>query len=347
MIITNFPHQYIDRNTRQIVTEQPIGDRCIQYLYNTMRENAPALFHALTSNRMSNLLSYFHFDMVGRRGCKGADIFQKIQADPHECVEPLSFYDSYRKVFERQIRYWHNRPMNRDPKTIVSPADAKVLIGSLAETSSLFIKNKFFDLDELLGNNSPYCDRFRGGDFAVFRLTPDKYHYNHVPVTGQVVAIYQLEGHFHSCNPAASISIASLYSKNRRVVTVINTDIEGGTNCGMVAMVEVVALMIGDVVQAYSEEQYKSPRNIRAGTLLQRGCPKSLYRPGSSTDVLIFEPGRVRFKGDLIENSRRADVKSRFSTSFGRPLVETDIPVRSALAESVHATSYKGIKYYE
>ena len=124
-------------------------------------------------------------------------------------------------------------------------------------------------------------------------------------------------------------------------MTIIDTDMDGGTRCGLVAMVEVVALMIGDVVQAYSKERYTSPRDISTGMLLQRGCPKSLYRPGSSTDVLIFEPGRILFKKDLIENSRRNDVKSRFSNSFGRPLVETDIPVRSPLAESINTTSYK------
>jgi phosphatidylserine decarboxylase len=39
------------------------------------------------------------------------------------------------------------------------------------------------------------------------------------------------------------------YSKNKRVVTIIDTDVEGGTGIGLVAMIEVVALMIGDIVQ--------------------------------------------------------------------------------------------------
>jgi len=66
---------------------------------------------------------------------------------------------------------------------------------------------------------------FAGGDFAVCRLTPDKYHYNHLPVSGRIVDIYEVDGCHHSCNPLASVAVASIYSKNRRVVTVIDTDV--------------------------------------------------------------------------------------------------------------------------
>ncbi len=326
-------HQYIDRNSLQVVTEKPIGDRAIQFLYNSLRESAPPMFRALTSGRMSSLLGFLHYDMPGRGVRHAKDLFSRFGAEWQECVEPPEYFDSHRKFFERQIRYWETRPMNRNPATIVSPADSRVLIGSFAETSSLFIKDKFFGLQELLGQDSSWHPRFLGGDFAVFRLTPDKYHYNHLPVNGRVVAIYTVDGHYHSCNPSALIAMASLYSKNRRVVTIIDTDVEGGTAIGLVAMVEIVALMIGDIIQCYSEERYQNPREIRPGQMVKRGCPKSLFRPGSSTDVLIFEPDRIAFAEDLVKNSQRRDVQSRFTSGFNRPLVETDVVVRSSIAE--------------
>jgi phosphatidylserine decarboxylase len=329
------PHQYIDRNSLQVITEKPIGDRSIQFIYNSLRESAPMMFRALTSGRMSSLLGFFHYDMPGNSNKNGKELFSRFGADWQECVEPLDFYDSHRKFFERRIRYWETRPMNRKQTTIVSPADSRVLLGSFTETSTLFIKDKFFDLQELLGPDSSWHPRFRGGDFAVFRLTPDKYHYNHLPVSGRVVGIYNVDGRYHSCNPSALIATASLYSKNRRVVTIIDTDVEGGTAIGLVAMVEIVALMIGDIVQSYSEERYDNPQNVHPGQMVKRGCPKSLFRPGSSTDVLIFEPGRIAFAEDLIKNSQRCDVQSRFTSGFNRPLVETDVAVRSAIAEPV------------
>jgi phosphatidylserine decarboxylase len=173
---------------------------------------------------------------------------------------------------------------------------------------------------------------FQNGEFAIFRLTPDKYHYNHTPVAGKVVDIYEIPGGYHSCNPGAVVAEATPYSKNKRVVTIIDTDVGGGTNVGLVAMIEVVALMIGDIKQCYSKTRYDKPRPVVTGMHLHKGCPKSLYRPGSSVDVLVFQRGRIVFSEDIVENMYRNDAQSRFSSGFGRPLVETDVQVRSEIA---------------
>jgi phosphatidylserine decarboxylase len=69
------------------------------------------------------------------------------------------------------------------------------------------------------------------------------------------------------------------------------------------------------------------------GMFLRRGSPKSRYRPGGSTDVLLFERGRVRMSPDLVRAQQRADVASRFSRAFRAPLAETEVRVRSTIAE--------------
>ena len=97
-------------------------------------------------------------------------------------------------------------------------------------------------------------------------------------------------------------------------------------------MIEVVALLIGEIVQCYSEEKYDSPCPVIRGLFLKKGLPKSQYRPGSSTDVLLFQAGRIGFEKDLIQNMYVQGVESRFSQGFGRPLVETDVKVRSRIA---------------
>ncbi|OPZ10272.1 MAG: phosphatidylserine decarboxylase [candidate division BRC1 bacterium ADurb.BinA364] len=135
---------------------------------------------------------------------------------------------------------------------------------------------------------------------------------------------------------------ATPYSKNKRVVTILDTDVDGGARAGLIAMIEVAALMIGEIVQAYSGERYESPCAIEPGMLLKKGRPKSLYRPGSSTDVLIFQPGKIRFREDLIRNRFAAGVQSRFSLGFGRPLVETDVAVRSPIADARGSSATKG-----
>jgi len=326
-------HQYIVRDTGEIVSEHLLADRFIDLLYNRVREQAPSLFRALTSERMSSVLGYLQFDcnlpVASRRG---PALLTRMGVDWRECLAPAYSFTTPRQVFERQIRYWECRPMDEAADTIAAPADAKVLIGSLEETPELFIKEKFFSAEELLGEDLPWHPFFAGGDFAIFRLTPDKYHYNHVPVSGEVIDFYQIDGQYHSCNPRAQIALASLHAKNRRVVTIIDTDVPGGTQVGLVAMIEVVALMIGDIVQCYSTSGYEQPRPITKGMHLDKGCPKSLYRPGSSTDILLFQREAVNFSDDLVRNRRRADVLSRFSLGLGRPVVETDVRVRSTIA---------------
>jgi phosphatidylserine decarboxylase len=327
-------HQYVSRHDQRVVTERLLGDWAINFLYARARERAGTLFDALTSRYATKMLAFINFDLpLAPRLIGHRRFLTSCGVDLEEAVEPPESFDTPRKIFERRIRYWQCRPLPEDPRAVVSPADARVLIGSFRSACPLFIKDKFFDSEELLGRNKrAWLEAFRDGDFTICRLTPDRYHYNHVPASGEVVDFYEIPGRYHACNPGAVVQLVTPYSKNKRVVTILNTDVAGGAGVGLIAMVEIVALMIGDVVQCYSEEQYDDPRPIRTGMFLQQGAPKSCYRPGSSTDVLIFQRGRVRFADDLITNLSHGAVLSRFSTGFGQPLAETDVTVRSLIA---------------
>lgn len=328
-------HQYVDRVTSQVKTERLFGDRMITLIYSQTRERMPWLFRALTSGRASSVLAQLNYDLpLSNYLLGGGNFVNEAGVDLSECLEPKERLNTPRKIFERRIRYWETRPMTEDERAVVSPADSRVLVGSLCEVARVFIKEKFFSFAELLGGKEPWGKAFQEGDFAIFRLTPEHYHYNHVPVSGRVVDFYEIEGTYHSCNPAAVVAVVTPYSKNKRVVTVIDTDVEGGTGVGRVAMVEIVALMIGEIQQAYSKTHYHSPCRIEPGMFLEKGQPKSLFRPGSSTDVLLFEPDRITWAEDLVRNQLRQDVESRFTKGFGRPLIETEVRVRGLMARA-------------
>lgn len=104
-----------------------------------------------------------------------------------------------------------------------------------------------------------------------------KYTHRHLPVSGQVVDFYEMNGRYHSCNPHATVSLITPYSKNRRVVTILQTDIAGGPHLGLVAIIEVVALMVGRVEQRYSEDKYHFPRPILPGMFLKRGPAEKYF----------------------------------------------------------------------
>jgi phosphatidylserine decarboxylase len=331
---TPSPHQYVDRESGTVRTETLFADCLVHHIYSTVREKIPHLYTALTSARASRMLAFLNYDLPFGDGLTGgARLAANLGLNLEECLDPPGTLNTARKVFERKIRYWETRPLPSDPTVVVSPADSKLLIGSFAEQHLLFVKEKFFSYPELLGPSQVnWQHAFADGDFCVCRLTPEKYHYNHSPVSGKVVAIYPVDGCYHSCNPGAVSQAVTPYSKNKRIVTIIDTDLPGGSQVGLVAMIEVVALMIGGITQCYSDARYERPQAVVRGLWMERGQPKSVYNPGSSVDILIFQPGRIRFSADLRQNLTRAGVQSRFSLNFGHPLVETDVKVRSAIA---------------
>jgi phosphatidylserine decarboxylase len=326
-------HQYIDRATGNVVRERLIADAVIGALYSPALENALWLTRLASSRYVSRALGYLNYDnLLSSRTTGMLRFLREAGIQISEFVGNLSEYDTPRKIFERQIRYWSCRPLPADPGAVVCPADARALIGSMDQASGLSLKQKFFSFPELLAEGSPWQHCFEGGDYAIFRLTPEKYHYTHSPVSGLVLDTYSVEGRYHSCNPGAAVQLLTPFSKNRRVVTIVDTDCAGGTGSGLVAMIEVVALMIGQIEQRYSDCRYENPRAVKRGMLLRAGAPKALFRPGSSTVVLLFQPRRVRFARDLLENQQRHGVRNRYSPLLGQPLTETDVAVRSLLA---------------
>ncbi len=324
-------HEYVERETGRVRHEVFYQDQTVRFLYHQARETLPIVFRLLTGARASQMIGYLNYDnKISSLSC--SRFIGRHGIDLNECLNDQPF-DTLRRLFERKIKYWQYRPMPQDPGVVVSPADARVLLGSFSESSHLFIKDKFFNYEELFSSDkTEWLRAFRGGDFAILRLTPEKYHYNHLPVSGIVEDIYEIRGAYHSCNPSAVVEMVTPYSKNTRVVTVINTEIGGGSKIGLVAMIEVVALMIGDIAQCYSAEYYDDPAPVYPGLLVAKGCPKSLFRPGSSTTLVVFQKHRVRFADDLLRNQSLPHALSRFSLPFGKTMIETDVKVRSAIA---------------
>jgi len=327
-------HQYIERTSGNVADERLMADRLIRTLYSPRLEDANLLLRLASSRYISEVLGYLNYDNALSARLSGMQRFLRDSGiDPQELVDDLKQMNTLRSLFERKILYWDCRPLPRRERCVVSPADSRIMVGALRETSGLFLKSKFFAFPELLGGEgSRWQKRFADGDFAVCRLTPERYHYTHVPVAGRVADFYALQGRYHSCNPNAAVHLLTPYSKNRRVVTIIDTDCDGGERIGYVAMVEVVALMVGQIEQRYSEQRYENPQAMSPGLLLRKGAPKALFRPGSSTVVLLFQASRINFAKDLLRNQQKIGISSRYTAKFGIPAVETDVKVRSLLA---------------
>jgi phosphatidylserine decarboxylase len=331
---THTLHHYIDSNDGQAVAESLLADRIIRFLYNTARESPTALQRIASSQRLTGALATWEFDRaLLRPQATITRTAQRLAIDLSEAFDDVSHWTRLRELFERRIRYWQLRPLPAAVPAIVSPADGKLLHFGHAHDAMLSIKEKFISVKQLLARK-PWSDVFTASSGIVVRLTPDVYHYVHSPVSGRVIDVYDIEGQFHSCNPAALVSFDAPYVWNRRRVVVVDTDVNGGSNVGRVAIVAVAAMMIGRIEDCYCDTRYDNPRDLVVGMRLRIGAPMMMFRPGSSTVIALWSRERAAVDARLLQLSSRRDVPGRFSEWLLMPWNEIAVRVRSAVAHT-------------
>ena len=328
-------HQYIDRHSGQVRTERLLADRLVNFLYSEVREKTPTVFKAITSARGSSLLGLLNFEaMLGMRLKATAEAVRSWGVDLGECLDDPTTLDTPAKLFTRKIRYWQTRPMNRSPPRWWPRPIPGCCWAPLAPTPCCSSRKSSSPPRAVGRPQDPLAGGLQGRRLRPVPPHPGQIHYVHTPVSGRVVDFYPIAGHYHSCNPGAVVSLVDPYSKNMRMVTIIDTDVDGGSQVGLVAVVEVVAMMVGEISQRYSHELYDDPQAMLPGLMLKKGQPKSLFKPGSSTVVVLFQPGRLDFDQDLIDNQTSPNAVSRFSCGFGQPLVETEVRVREQIGRA-------------
>ena len=186
--MSQMEHQYIDRATGNVVREHLLGNSVISALYSPALEKAPLLTRLASSRYVSRMLGYLNYDNVlSSRATGMLKFLRQSGIELSEFVGNLSEYDTARQNLRAPDPLLELPSLPLDPRAVVCPADSRGLIGSMEESSGLYLKQKFFSFPELLGDGSPWQRSFAGGDYAVFRLTPEKYHYTHSPVSGRVL----------------------------------------------------------------------------------------------------------------------------------------------------------------
>jgi phosphatidylserine decarboxylase len=327
-------HQYVPASGVDTVDEWLIADRVIRFLYTKAREQPSALQRVAASRFASSVLATWEFDYPLRRPLSTISAAaERMGICIEEIYGDMRSWRTMRSLFERKIRFWQNRPMEPDVRTIISPADGKVLVFGFAQDAMMPVKSKWVSFPELIGSPA-LAERMAPITGAIVRLTPDAYHYVHAPVSGLVRSHDLLDGSLHSCNPGALVTFTNPYAINLRRVTVIDTDVIEGSHVGTVVVINVAAMMIGRIEDAYSERRYDDVQPIARGIFLKRGQPMALFRPGSSTSIVLWQRTRASLRSELARNACRVDVQSRFSDWLLSPWVESALPVRATLAHS-------------
>jgi phosphatidylserine decarboxylase len=181
-----------------------------------------------------------------------------------------------------------------DERVAVLPADGRHLAFQNVEAATgFYAKGQRFDLASFFGEaHRPEPDRvlsrqFAGGSLLISRLCPVDYHRFHFPVSGTPGEARLINGWLYSVSPIALRRNLGYLWENKRMITLVDSPA-----FGRVAVCEIGATMVGTIFQSYVP-----------GRAVAKGAEKGLFRFGGSCVVTIFEPGRITFDRDLVEQS--------------------------------------------
>lgn len=202
-----------------------------------------------------------------------------------------SEYSSFDAFFTRRLREGA-RPLDGDARTMVSPADGKIVdLGRADATGILYVKGKPYTVEELIGDPA-WARELSGGGFAVVYLSPRDYHRVHAPCSGKIVRVRGIEGDRYPVNSIGEEHVPSLFVKNRRVVMDLRSP-----EFGRVAVVMVGAMIVGRMT-VVGVDQPDVQGDHATSIDVERGDELGKFHLGS-TVVLIIPPEHLeRFVRD-------------------------------------------------
>jgi len=180
-------------------------------------------------------------------------------------------YESVHELFTRKLKE-DSRMIDANPTSVVSPVDAMIQDDGIIDYHhSITVKGKKYSLSEMLGG-SEKVQKYVGGTYLIFYLSPSDYHRIHSPVTGKIKNQWTIGTKSYPVNKFGLKYGKRPLSKNYRMITEI--EYQEGT----MAIVKVGAMFINSIQWLSTEDQ------------LRKGEEIAYFSFGSSV-VLLFEAG--------------------------------------------------------
>ncbi|HEX4620707.1 MAG TPA: archaetidylserine decarboxylase [Myxococcaceae bacterium] len=201
-------------------------------------------------------------------------------------------YSTFAEFFSRRLKPGL-RPVDPDPRAVISPVDGAVSqIGYAHGDACVQAKGIDFPLGKLLGGDRE-SERFRDGAFATLYLAPRDYHRIHAPLGGKIIGYGYMPGEFWPVNPRSVRNKDALFCLNERLVTYLTTF------AGICAVVKVGATCVARIRAAYDEVVTHSgqgalTRRYDPAIPVEKGGELGAFEMGS-TVILLFEKGRMEW----------------------------------------------------
>ncbi|MBO4883466.1 MAG: phosphatidylserine decarboxylase [Lachnospiraceae bacterium] len=279
-----------DRRTKEYEEIAQYGQGALNFLYGNFFGRV--LLRLAVSPSVSRLYGYINSKKSSVKRIPGFISSYNINMDDYEDREYTSFND----FFARKLRPGA-RPIDEDPKRLISPADSKLLVYTIEDDLRIEIKGRTYSLPELL-SGSEELSKYSGGLVLVYRLCVDDFHRYGFPDNGKLISQKTIRGKFHTVSPVSKDY--KIYKENHRVVSFLSTE-----HFGEVIHIEVGAMLIGKIVN----------RDVKE---FSKGEEKGYFEPGGSTIIEIFEKDSVRIDEDILTHSRdHIETKVKFGEGVG------------------------------
>lgn len=289
---------YYDRYQQETCVEKVYGDAALRWTYTTLAGKIS--LHLLVRRALFSRWYGWSMDRPATKA-KIAPFIREYGLDASEFERDVDDFANFNEFFYRKLKP-EARPINTDPASIVFPADGRHLcVPEISKCDGLFVKGEMFNLKTLLGE-SALAEQYANGSLLVSRLCPVDYHRFHFPVSGTPGPTKLIPGPLYSVNPIALRQNIQILATNKRCITEFQTE-----QFGRVLLLEIGATCVGSICQTYS-----------AGNEILKGTEKGYFRFGGSSTIVIFEPNRIRFDEDLVDNSgQRRELFARVGDHMG------------------------------
>jgi len=218
-------------------------------------------------------------------------------------------FRSMHDCFIRELREGA-RPVDHDPKILVSPCDAIVgASGTIAGTKLFQIKGFPYTLDDLLCDGA-LVETYRNGRYVTLRLTSSMYHRFHAPHDCRVKQVTYISGDTWNVNPIALRRIEKLFCKNERALLQTELAVSGHT----VTLVPVAAVLVASIrlhfLDVRLNMRHRGRNVFSCNSTFDKGQEMGWFEHGST--IIVFAPEGFVLHEDLREG---AEIK------VGKPLM--------------------------
>lgn len=265
-----------NRETKDFYEQKESGTLALKFLYNTIIGRF--ILKWLINPSVSQISGKYNDSKYSKRKIK--KFIKKNKINMEDFIEEE--YQNFNDFFTRTIKD-EKRPMTKNQKRFISPADSKVLAYDITEDLKLTIKGSTYTLNELI-NNEEDLSEFKNGKCLVYRLCVDDYHHYCYPDDGRLIKYNKIEGKLHTVRSISSKY--NIYKENQREYSIIETD-----NFDKIVYIEVGALMVGKIVNTIKEK-------------FTKGEEKGYFKLGGSTIVILVKDNQLILDKDIINNSK-------------------------------------------